>query len=82
MKLLSKKLSTIILISSAIGLSSQAHANQIITYNPLNEFHSPPPEKPVNPYEEKNYNPLMRAILQKDEEILEETELKYRRNNK
>ena len=62
-----------------VGLCSQANASQIRAYNPLNEYHSPPLKEPSTPNKRKENIYLMKAILEKDEEILEEIEIKNRK---
>lgn len=62
-----------------VGLCSQANAGQIRAYNPQNKFYQKPFESKRPRKEDYLNNSSMKAILEKDEEILEEIEIKNRK---
>ncbi len=73
MKISYKSLSIII---GLVGfLPSQANASQISAHRPQNKFYQTPlePKKP-----KKNYDNTMKAVLQEEDKISKDIEIKYK----
>jgi len=74
------------ILYSAIGIgivwflsSSQTKVNSINPPSQQNNHYNQHSKKPITPYEEKEDLTLMKAILEEEEEILKETEIKNRK---